>query len=67
MIFSRFHYPIYGPIVGMPNLEANAVVDMQSNPSYTPMKDEVTLEPNPCYSPLQANFDRESITNEDPG
>ena len=51
----------------MPNLEANTVADMQSNPSYTPMEDEVTMEPNPCYSATQANSEYEPINGEDKG
>ena len=57
----------YGPTVEMPNLEANTVVAMQANPSYTPMEDGVTLEPNPCYSAMQANSDYEAVSGEGKG
>ena len=48
-------------------MEANTVLAMQNNPSYTPMEDEVTMEPNPCYSAMQATSDYEPINGEDKG
>ena len=35
-------------------------VTMQANPSYTVVEEEVTLEPNPCFSAVQATSVHES-------
>ena len=40
--------------VGIPP-EASTAVTMQANPSYIAMEEGVALEPNPCYSTVQAN------------
>ena len=40
---------------------------MQANPSYTPMEDGVTLEPNPCYSAMQTVSVYEPINDKGKG
>ena len=45
------------PTVGVPPPEASTctAVTMQGNPSYAVVEEGMTLEPNPCYTPMQAN------------
>ena len=64
MITSQFHWPACPTV---PLSEVNTVVTMQDNPSYLPMEDGVTLEPNPCYSAMQANTDNELINGKGKG
>ena len=50
--------------VGVPPPEASTGVTIQGNPSYNEFKG-VVLEPNPCYSAVQADSINESISGED--
>ena len=40
---------------------------MQTNPSCTTLEEEVTMEPNPCYSGVQASSAHESTSGHGEG
>ena len=48
--------------LGIYPLDASTDVQMQTNPSYIAVEKGVTMEPDPCYSTVQASSARESTS-----
>ena len=63
-IACRLQYPVC-PTVGVSPPDESTAVTMQDNPSYIAVEDGVALEPNPCYSAVQANSVNKPISDED--
>lgn len=55
-------FPLCTITIGVSAPEASAVMTMQDNPSHTAVEGRVVLEPNPCYSNIQANSGYEPIS-----